>query len=210
MHRTIIIGSPRERGRSAHLAEELFEACVEECPEDSISLIAAADMGIHPCIGCDGCKEALSKEDDRYPELPEKGEELSQHPLIYKSTANEHQCIYEDGMKEVRMHLDASDELIIVCPVYFASVPSQMKALLDRLQPYFWSDVRTRSAQRRPCTIHIVGEGGDPVGFAPLIGTIRSSCGVAGFSLERVMDWVGCIEEDGTIIANGREVMVDE
>ena len=35
-------------------------------------------------------------------------------------------------MDEVRKHLDAADELIVVCPVYFAGAPAQMKALLDR------------------------------------------------------------------------------
>ena len=61
-------------------------------------------------------------------------------------------------MNEVRKHLDAADELIVVCPVYFASVPPQMQALLDRLQPYYFTDLRTRP--KRPADIHVLGVGG--------------------------------------------------
>lgn len=38
MNRLIIVGSPRVDGRSAHLADILFETCIEECPEDEACL----------------------------------------------------------------------------------------------------------------------------------------------------------------------------
>lgn len=210
MHRTIIVGSPRENGRCGHLAEELFEACVEECPEDGISLVSVAGMEIAPCIGCDGCEEPIPPDSERYPEIPEKGDPLRQNPLIYKSDANGHQCVFADDMKDVRKHIDAADELIVVAPVYFAGAPAQMKALLDRLQPYYWSNVRTRTSVRRPLTLHVIGEGDDPIGFQPLIDTTRAACAVAGFRLERVLDWVGRIDADGTITADAEEVSLHE
>ena len=92
-------------------------------------------------------------------------------------------------MAEVRKHLDAADELVVVCPVYFASAPSQFKAMLDRLQPYFWTDLRKGGL--RPCVLHVVGEGHDPYGFEPLIQSVSSAILVAGFQLELVLDWVG-------------------
>ena len=110
-------------------------------------------------------------------------------------------------MTEVRKHLDAADELIMVSPVYFASAPAQMKALLDRLQPYYWSALR--EGPRRPAVLHVVGEGGDPHGIAPLVGTVRSALAVAGFELELVLDWVGKIDADGEIAAEADEYPVE-
>lgn len=91
----------------------------------------------------------------------------------------------------------------MVCPVYFASVPAQMKALLDRLQPYYFTDLRTRP--KRPAVIHVVGVGGDPHGFEPLIGTVRSRCPWPGFAVELVLDWVGKIRADGELTADAEE-----
>ena len=51
-----------------------------------------------------------------------------------------------------------------------------MKALLDRLQPYFHRSAH--AAQAAPLSF-MVGAGGDPPGFEPLIGTVRSALSVA-------------------------------
>ena len=90
----------------------------------------------------------------------------------------------------------------MVSPVYFAGPPAQLKALLDRLQPYFWSDAR--AGAKRPAVLHVVGEGGDPHGFEPLVGIVRSALACAGFTLETVYDWVGKIDENGQITAEDR------
>ena len=209
MHRTIIVGSPRADGRSATLANEIFEACIDECPEDGVSVVAVSSVDVNPCIGCDACKRAISKDDEAYPQIPEKGDPLAQCNLVFRSDASAHQCIIDDEMGEVRKHIDAADELIVVSPVYFAGPPAQLKALLDRMQPYYWSNLRERSKGRRPMTLHVVREGGDPHGFEPLVGTLKSSLGVAGFKLERVLDWMGCFGEDGSIVADGVEHEID-
>lgn len=203
MHRVIVVGSPRAEGRSAALADELFQACIEECPEDGVSIVSVASVNVAPCVGCDGCRPTTEP-----PEPPEEGDPLAPCAAIAASTACQHSCIIADDMDEVRKHLDAADELIVVCPVYFASAPAQMKALMDRLQPYFWSDVREQP--KRPATLHVVGDGGDPHGFEPLVGTVRSAFGVAGFRLERVLDWVGKMSEDGEILAEAEELLCDD
>lgn len=198
MHRTIIVGSPRAEGRSAHLAQEIFDACIEDCPEDGVSLVSVASLDIAGCTGCDACERALPDGADRLPPLPEEGDPLAPAGPVGKSDARRHVCAIGDDMPEVRKHLDAADELIVVCPVYFAGPPAQMKALMDRLQPYYWSDAR-RQERRRPLALHVVGEGGDPHGIEPLVGTVRSAFAVAGFSLEEVLDWRGCISAAGEI-----------
>ena len=174
MNRLIIVGSPRVDGRSAALAEQLFEACVEDCPEDEVALVPVATLDIGGCRGCDQCRET--------------------------DEGGAHRCVIEgDDMRELYALLDDADELVVVSPVYFAGPPAQLKALLDRLQPYFWSDAR--AGAKRPAVLHVVGEGGDPHGFEPLVGIVRSALACAGFTLETVYDWVGKIDENGQITA---------
>ena len=199
MHRVILHGSCRADGRSAALADELFNACIEECPEDGVSIVSVSSTEVRPCIGCDECR-AVAEEPIH---VFEEGDPLLPQEAVAESGALFHHCVIDDDMNEVRKHLDAADELIVVCPVYFASVPAQMKALLDRLQPYYFTDLRTRP--KRPAVIHVVGVGGDPHGFEPLIGTVRSALSVAGFAVELVLDWVGKIRADGEITADAEE-----
>lgn len=199
MHRVILHGSCRADGRSAALADELFNACIDECPEDGVSIVSVSSTEVGPCIGCDECR-AVSEEPIH---VFQEGDPLLPQQAVVESEALFHHCVIDDDMDEVRKHLDAADELIVVCPVYFASVPAQMKALLDRLQPYYFTDLRTYP--KRPAVIHVVGAGGDPHGFEPLIGTVRSALSVAGFTVELVLDWVGKIRADGEITAEAEE-----
>ena len=199
MHRVIVVGSPRAEGRSAALANELFCACIDECPDDGVSIVSVASVVVAPCEGCDACRAATE------PPAPlEEGDPLSPCASVAASSAAGHRCVIADEMDEVRKHLDAADELVVVCPVYFAGAPAQMKALMDRLQPYYWSDLRAQRP-RRSLVLHVVGEGGDPHGFEPLIGEVRSAFGVAGFSLELVLDWVGKVTSDGEVTAEADE-----
>ena len=191
MNRLIIVGSPRIDGRSAHLADLLFESCIDECPDDELALAPVSTLAIEPCQGCDACKALAARaaggeaaEDGQTDEAPRR-------------------CVIDDDMAEVYELIDAADELVVVSPVYLAGAPAQLKALLDRLQPYFWTDERHR--EKRPATLHVVGEGGDPHGFEPLVGVVRSSLSCAGFALERVLDWVGRIDEEGEITAEAVE-----
>ena len=193
MNRVIIAGSPRSNGRSARLAETLFEACIEECPEDEVFLAPVSELEIGPCIGCGGCSTLRAFEVE--------GENDDDEP----QTVELHRCVFDDDMAELYDLLLDADELIVVSPVYFSGAPAPMKAVLDRLQPFFhqWLDERAagegRLLNKRPAVLHIVGEGGDANGYVPLVGEVRSALAVAGFKLERVLDWVGKIDADGEI-----------
>lgn len=206
MNRVIVVGSPRVDGRSAHLADQLLYACIEECPEDVVSIVSVASTDVRPCCGCDACARASEPADE---EPMEEGDPLTPHPLIAESNASQYRCVIDDDMAEVRKHLDAADELIVVSPVYFAGPPAQFKALLDRFQPYWRSDVRTRG--KRPMILHVVGEGGDPHGYDPLVGSVRSAFSVAGFELVSIFDWVGKISEGGDFLGEPQEyALMDE
>ena len=133
MNRVIIMGSPRSYGRSAHLAEMLFEACIDECPEDEVYLVPVSELEIGPCIGCGGCSKLR--------EFEIESDDAAGEP----QTVQLHRCVFDDDMAELYDLLLDADELVVVSPVYFSGAPSPMKALLDRMQPFFyqWLDERS-------------------------------------------------------------------
>ena len=195
MKRVILVGSPRSNGRSAQLAEMLFEANIDERPEDELFLVPVSEIDVGPCIGCNACRaksEVVTRDDD--------GNEVS---------CQLHRCVFDDDMQTLYDLLDDADALTVVCPVYFSGVPAPMKCVIDRLQPYFWA-YREDGPRlpKRPLELHIVGEGGDPHGYAPLISEVKGPFALAGFGLERVFDWVGKIDERGEILDEAEEVPV--
>lgn len=190
MKRLIIVGSPRTNGRSAHLAEMIFESNIDEHPEDELFLVPVSEVEVGPCIGCNGCRETsgvILKDED--------GAEV---------TVQRHRCVFDDDMQMLYDVLDDVDEVTVVSPLYFSGAPAPMKCVLDRLQPYFWANAR--AAEKRPAELHVIGEGGDPHGFMPLLTEVKSALAVAGFRLEKVFDWVGKIDENGEITAEAAVV----
>lgn len=185
MKRVIIVGSPRSAGRSAHVAEMLFEANIDERPEDELFLVPVSEIEVGPCVGCNACRTLT--------EVVVADEDGTEHTDMLP------RCVFDDDMQTLYDLLDDADELTIVSPVYFSGAPSMLKCVLDRMQPYFWAD--TRKAPKRPATLHVLGEGGDPHGFDPLISEVKSSVACAGFRLDRVYDWVGKVNEQGEITA---------
>lgn len=193
MNRLIIVGSPRTDGRSAHLANMLFEACIEECPDDELALAPVSTLDVGGCTGCDACRDNIAK-------LVELGEEAIGDDFA--------PCVIDDDMQEIYELIDSADEITVVSPVYFAGPPSHLKALLDRLQPYYWTNARAE--EKRPAVLHVVGEGGDPHGFDALVSIVRSALAVAGFRLETVFDWVGKIDENGEITADAEVRSIED
>lgn len=200
MKRLIIVGSPRTNGRSAHLAEMLFETNIDEHPEDELFLVPLSEVEVGPCIGCNACRKMTPvtfKDDD--------GNEV---------TRDRHRCVFDDDMQTLYDLIDDVDEITVVSPVYFSGAPSQLKCLLDRLQPYFWARLEARKAgalpEKRPLTLHVIGEGGDPHGYDALTSEVKSAFATADFRLERILDWVGKIDKKGEITAEAKEIRFDK
>ena len=197
MKRLIIVGSPRTNGRSAHLAEMLFEANIDEHPEDELFLVPVSEVEIGPCVGCNACRTksgVIVKGGD--------GQEV---------TLQKHRCVFDDDMQTLYDLIDDADEVTVVSPVYFSGAPASMKCVLDRLQPYFWARMELKEAglplpEKRPLTLHVLGEGGDPHGYGALLSEVKSAFATADFRLERVLDWVGKIDASGDILAEASEV----
>lgn len=160
----IFAGSIRSEGKSHLLAHALADRIIERAPEDEVAFFSLADD-----IDIDPCIAC------DYCELGEG-------------------CIIEDAMQDVYGLLDSVDRLVVVSPIYFAGPPAQFKAVLDRLQVYFWTDFRNKP--KRQAELFAVGDGGDPHGFDPLVGIVRSALSVAGFRVDAVHDCVGCTPDD--------------
>ena len=139
MKRLIIVGSPRVEGRSGALADLLFESCIEECPEDEVYLAPVSTLDVAGCNACDFCKRkaqgAMTEQEAADDEAFEEQRAEDEAPR---------RCAIRDDMDDVYPLLEDADELIVVAPVYFAGPSSQLKCMLDRFQPYFWT--RTRDA----------------------------------------------------------------
>ena len=112
MNRMIVVGSPRMFGRSATLAQQLFDACIEDCPDDGVTLASVASLDIEPCMGCGVCGR---QRNDAVPGTDEDPDGLRRI---------DYSCPKEDDMADVAEALDAADELLVVCPLYFAGPPS--------------------------------------------------------------------------------------
>lgn len=133
----------------------------------AVQLWSVCDHRIGGCIGCEGCRRPG------------------------------HSCVICDDMDELYALLDGASAAHVVAPVYFSGPPSQFKAVLDRLQPY-WERRRgpncepgAADAPKRPVTLHVIGSGGDPYGFSALESCVRSSFGAAGWRVKDVVDRIG-------------------
>lgn len=191
-------GSPRANGRSAYLAQALAREFREDFPADEVDVLSLASLDIHPCLGCEACKRAvLASGAPAGLVFPMAASFLSDDSAAATIKAARLRqvlsaCPFSDGMTQVFQAFIEADELHVVSPVYFSGPPAQLKALIDRLQPCYWN--LWRSLPKCPAFLYAVGEGGDPHGFAPLAGIVRSALPLAGFQLQAVYDWVGKID----------------
>lgn len=139
---------------------------------------------------------------ERYPEdgvsfIP--GNEMQVNPCLGCNECKpDGICIIDDHMPSIREALDQTTQLIVVSPVYFAGPPAQYKALLDRLQPYYW---HPDSGPKRLLSLVAVGDGGDPHGYDPLVTCTRSAFACAGFQLDTVVSCIGMEPELAAVVA---------
>lgn len=161
----LINGSPRLNGQCARVVNIIKMA--QEAAGSDIE-ITEFEVGRADVMGCNNCDFCRTDED----------------------------CIIDDDMNELIEHFADTDRLILVVPIFFAGLPSQTKAVLDRLQPFYWRWRERREAgepqpAKRPLTLIVVGDGGDPHGYEPLVTTVKSATATAGFAIEEVIPLIG-------------------
>ena len=161
MNIALIEGSPRRDGNTAQLARLLTQRLQEEAAPGSdaatVTRISVAEQHFAPCTGCNACLRT--------------GE----------CTLHED----HDATPAAYAAIDACDALLWVTPLYFASVPAQLKSLIDRFQVYYGRRLRRGkpTAPRRPAAAVILGAGGDPFGAEAAVLTLRSASQMAEFTL---------------------------
>ena len=64
------------------------------------------------------------------------------------------QCKYHDDMQSVIAKMDAADLLVLACPIYFDSMPSMMKKMLERLRSTLTADFEFRNGRTYHAKIH--------------------------------------------------------
>lgn len=92
------------------------------------------------------------------------------------------ECVQQDGGPALYEAIDAADAIIVASPVFFATVPSVLKIIYDRMQPY-WARayvLKQLPPARRPGAILLTRSGGDPYGFDAADATTRSVLAVLG------------------------------
>lgn len=163
-----ICGSPRSHASEALLA--LLEQGVRKAGARSRRFLLSKKR-ISPCAGCGWCEKTGT-------------------------------CILADKRAETRVSddylelldaLEHADALAVVSPLFFAGPPAQLKALYDRMQP-FWSRkylLGQETPAKRPAQLFILGGGGDAHGYEPLVTISRSSLAVAGYSIEKIQNFIG-------------------
>lgn len=111
-------------------------------------------------------------------------------------------CVFSDAMDWLIPALCKADRVILVSPIYFAGVPSQLKAVLDRLQPLFHKrmDLLKRKEPlpcKKPLHLLLVGEGGDPHGYDPAVTMVKSAFQLADFTIVDVHAFIGDKQAQG-------------
>lgn len=72
-------------------------------PRHNVDFVSVRDYHVYPCKGCNSC----FKRDDK-------------------------SCVQKDDMHAIYDKLGKADMLVIVSPVYFYGISSQLKAIIDR------------------------------------------------------------------------------
>ncbi|MGM9684374.1 MAG: flavodoxin family protein [Eubacteriales bacterium] len=104
----LINASPRgEGGNTFKATREFLEGFTEICPDALLEKVWLYDMNIKPCVGCFSCWG------------PTPG-----------------RCVLSDDMEALRRKVLDADIIIESFPLYFFGMPSQLKAMTDRMMPF--------------------------------------------------------------------------
>ncbi|GEM_PF-281640 len=103
---TIIIGSPRNNGSSAIVADKIIEGMTQEGKySGEINKFCLGDIDLKYCIGCKAC---------------------------YSNG----KCVINDGFQEVFNKIIESDYIVLISPSYWGDITGHTKVFFDRSTPY--------------------------------------------------------------------------
>lgn len=101
----VLNGSPKKKSDTMHLTRAFIEGLCRDEQQD-VTIVDVIEKQIKPCLGCFMCSK-------------------NQKGL----------CIQNDDQNEILEQMKQADILIWSFPLYFYSLPSHLKAVLDRTLP---------------------------------------------------------------------------
>lgn len=157
----ILACSPRKGGntdRAAEIFAEGFAAGLAEPGEAAVELHYLRDYRVSPCIDCNNCGAFAASLAGRCPSLSELA---SGPPGVAGSAPFGCPLARKDDSAALLRLLTKAPGLCVVSPIYFYHLPAQLKALLDRTQP-FWRFAEAdftifAGRSRRPCRVILAG-----------------------------------------------------
>lgn len=96
----MLTGSPHTKGTTSYLADAYIEGAEEKNHE--LLKFDTAKLEIHPCIGCNHCRE------------------------------NDGKCVFQDDMIQIYEALKDADRIVFVTPLYYFGMTAHLKSAIDR------------------------------------------------------------------------------
>lgn len=114
---------------------------------NTVDVISVADYDIHGCLGCNACFR------------------------------NDGLCVQNDGMAEIYSRLSNADIIVFATPIYFFTLSSQLKAIIDRLH----NPIRDSFSVRKLVLLVVSASAKETV-YEPVLAMYKAA--LSHFSLE--------------------------
>ncbi len=142
-----IVGTPIKKGNCQFYLEEALKLA-EVNGHSTTELVHLKDYKIKYCIGCEKCMHHVHQ--------VQKEVGYNVHPVPVR----DYNCSIKDDMEILHKKILSADGIILVAPVYIASVPGQVKTFIDRCRT-FVHDFRLNDKVAIPMTVGFFRNAGE-------------------------------------------------
>jgi multimeric flavodoxin WrbA len=118
-----IVGTPIKNGNCQFQLEAALKQA-EDTGQATTELVHLRDYKFSFCIGCDKCMRNIHKLQAKV------GYDVSPVPI------EEYNCSIKDDMEILHRKMTEADGIILMAPVYIASIPGQVKTFIDRCRTF--------------------------------------------------------------------------
>ncbi len=160
-----IVGTPIKKGNAQYLLEETLKE-VEASGRATTEFIHLKNYDIKYCIGCDKCLRKIHKLQG------EVGLDVAD--VMQK----DYNCSIKDDMQIIHEKMLDADGIILLAPVYIATIPGQVKTFIDRCRT-FVHDFRLQEKVAAPMTVAFFRNAGADTA----LDTMRTSLSAMGLNV---------------------------
>ncbi|MCP4752483.1 MAG: flavodoxin family protein [Proteobacteria bacterium] len=160
-----IVGTPIKKGNCQYLLEETLKE-VEAGGHATTEFLHLQNYDIKYCIGCDKCLRKIHKIQQ------EAGFDVAS--VLQK----EYNCSVKDDMRIVHEKMLEADGIILMAPVYIATIPGQVKTFIDRCRT-FVHDFRLQEKVAAPMTVAFFRNAGEDTA----LDAMRTSLSAMGLNV---------------------------